>query len=204
MVNRAKRIHHPRILLASMRPPRLRLKLCPGNNCGIPTRRRPCRHFGRRHAPAAQTHQSHRAPPAAAPTLHPTMDTTAPQETHTLLSVGSQPHPTPCESAKGTPANTLTFPFQTTPTRSPPPLLSLLPLPSPLLLPLPLPVFRRHPERSEGPPHWLLLLLLPLHFFLSFHLEICFFLTVALAFLSVIPSAARNLLPARSAPVLPD
>jgi hypothetical protein len=37
-------------------------------------------------------------------------------------------------------------------------------LPLPLLLPLFLPlfVFRRHPERSEGPPYWLLQLQLPL------------------------------------------
>jgi hypothetical protein len=36
------------------------------------------------------------------------------------------------------------------------PLLLLLPLPLPLPLFLQLFVFRRHPERSEGPPHWLL------------------------------------------------
>jgi hypothetical protein len=36
-------------------------------------------------------------------------------------------------------------------------------------------VFRRHPERSEGPPYWPLSLFLPLLFFLSFPLGICFF-----------------------------
>jgi hypothetical protein len=68
----------------------------------------------------------------------------------------------------------------------------------PLLLLLPLSVFRRHPERSEGPPHWLLSLSLslplplplPLPLLLPLPLPFCrhpagdllFAITVALTF----------------------
>src|ERR1700679_222481 len=118
MVNRAKPIHHPRILFARVRPLGLSLKLRPSLHRRIPPSRGLCRFFNRRlhahprrrDASTPQPHQSHRAPPAAAPTLHPTMDNTAPQETHTVLSVGSQPHRHPMNPPKVSP-RIPSFPF---------------------------------------------------------------------------------------------
>ncbi len=111
MVDRAKRIHHPRILHARMRPPRFRLKLCPRNQRRFPpsprlrrkiagslcphSNRRLCSHWKRSNAPTTQSHPSHRAQPAAALT-HPTLH----KETHTNLSVGSEPQPTPVNPPK--------------------------------------------------------------------------------------------------------
>ena len=100
-IDRPKPIHHMLKLRTRMHPLRLSLKPSPSGHRRIPIRNLPTlsRNPNYRrspnppspHPPATQPHQSHRAPPAAAPPTPNHMDRTAPQETHTPLSVGSNP-----------------------------------------------------------------------------------------------------------------